>query len=50
MLNFDERDLVRHAEEARFFPIELKLEAEIRPIEPRQSSDGGRSDGLGADS
>ena len=36
MLNFDERDLVRHAEEAGFFPIELKLEAEIRPIEPRQ--------------
>src|SRR5919201_28844 len=33
---FDERDLVRHAEEAGFFPIELKLEAEIRPIEPRQ--------------
>jgi arsenite methyltransferase len=36
MLNFDERDLVRHAEKAGFFPIELKLEAEIRPIEPRQ--------------
>ena len=36
MLNFDERDLVRHAEEAGFFPIKLKLEAEIRPIEPRQ--------------
>jgi arsenite methyltransferase len=36
MLNFDERDLVRQAEEAGFFPIELKLEAAIRPIEPRQ--------------
>jgi arsenite methyltransferase len=36
MLNFDERDLVRHADEAGFFPIELKLEAEIRPIEARQ--------------
>lgn len=35
MLDFDERDLVRLAEEAGFFPIRLYLEAEIRPTEPR---------------
>jgi arsenite methyltransferase len=35
MLDFDERDLVRLAEEAGFFPIELELQAEIRAIEPR---------------
>jgi len=35
MLDFDERDLIRHAEAAGFFPIELQLTAEIRPIEPR---------------
>lgn len=33
MLDFDERDLLRHAEAAGFFPIELELSAEIRPIE-----------------
>ena len=31
MLDFDERDLVRQAEAAGFFPIRLTLEAEIRP-------------------
>jgi arsenite methyltransferase len=35
MLDFDERDLIRLAEEAGFFPIELELQAEIRPTEPR---------------
>ncbi len=34
MLDFDERDLIRFAEEAGFFPIELELGAEIRPIDP----------------
>jgi arsenite methyltransferase len=36
MLDFDERDLVRHAEAAGFFPLRLALEAEIKPQEPRQ--------------
>lgn len=35
MLDFDERDLIRLAEEAGFFPIELELQAEIRAMEPR---------------
>jgi arsenite methyltransferase len=35
MLDFDERDLVRLAEQAGFFPIELELQAEIRAMEPR---------------
>jgi SAM-dependent methyltransferase len=35
MLDFDERDLLAHAEGAGFFPIELDLEAEIRSIPPR---------------
>lgn len=35
MLDFDERDLVRLAEEAGFFPVELELRAEIKPTEPR---------------
>jgi ubiquinone/menaquinone biosynthesis C-methylase UbiE len=35
MLDFDERDLMRLAEGAGFFPIELELQAEIRAIEPR---------------
>lgn len=35
MLDFDERDLVRLAEGAGFFPIDLELHAEIRPVEPR---------------
>ena len=35
MLDFDERDLIRHAETAGFFPIELELQAEIRAMEPR---------------
>ncbi len=35
MLDFDERDLLRLAEEAGFFPIRAYLEAEIRPVEPR---------------
>jgi len=34
MLAFDERDLIRHAEEAGFTPIRLQLEAEIRQIDP----------------
>jgi arsenite methyltransferase len=35
MLDFDERDLIRLAEEAGFFPITLQLEARIEPAEPR---------------
>lgn len=35
MLDFDERDLVRLAEEAGFFPIRLRLEAVIEPLPPR---------------
>jgi arsenite methyltransferase len=34
MLDFDERDLIKLAEQVGFFPIELELRAEIRPIEP----------------
>jgi SAM-dependent methyltransferase len=34
MLDFDERDLVRIAEEAGFFPLELDYRAEINPIDP----------------
>lgn len=39
MLDFDERDLVRLAEEAGFFPIRLDLEAVIEPT-PRRAWDG----------
>jgi SAM-dependent methyltransferase len=35
MLDFDERDLVRLAEDAGFFPIELRLKAVIEPAVPR---------------
>jgi arsenite methyltransferase len=35
MLDFDERDLIRLAEESGFHPVELDYRAEIRPIEPR---------------
>lgn len=35
MLDFDERDLIKLAEDAGFFPIELELQAEIRSMEPR---------------
>jgi arsenite methyltransferase len=35
MLDFDERDLIRLAEEAGFFPIELELQAEVKSMEPR---------------
>jgi SAM-dependent methyltransferase len=35
MLDFDERDLISHAEVAGFFPIELELQAFIRAAEPR---------------
>jgi arsenite methyltransferase len=35
MLDFDERDLIRLAEEAGFFPIDLELQAEIRSMEPK---------------
>jgi arsenite methyltransferase len=35
MLDFDERDLIRLAEDAGFFPIQLLLEAEINPTAPR---------------
>jgi arsenite methyltransferase len=35
MLDFDERDLMRFAETAGLFPIELELEAEIRAMEPK---------------
>ena len=36
MVDFDERDLIRLAEEAGFFPVELELHAYIRPVEPRR--------------
>ena len=35
MLDFDERDLVRWAEDAGFFPIELDYQAEIRAHDPK---------------
>ena len=35
MLDFDERDLVRLAREAGFFPIQLRLDADVKPTEPR---------------
>jgi ubiquinone/menaquinone biosynthesis C-methylase UbiE len=35
MLDFDERDLLAHAEEAGFHPIQLQLEAEIQPSGPQ---------------
>jgi arsenite methyltransferase len=35
MLDFDERDLFKLAEDAGFFPIDLELLAYIRPSEPR---------------
>ena len=36
MLEFDERDLVRMAEDAGFFPIELELQAEVRWTDPKR--------------
>src|ERR671919_2208876 len=38
MLDFDERDLIAFAEQAGFYPVNLQLEAEISPIEPRNWS------------
>jgi hypothetical protein len=35
MLDFDERDLVRLAEDAGFFPIDLELQAEVRWTDPK---------------
>ena len=35
MLDFDERDLVKLAEGAGFFPIDLELHAYVKPSEPR---------------
>ncbi len=35
MLDFDERDLIRLAEEAGFFPIRLLLEADVKPSDAR---------------
>jgi SAM-dependent methyltransferase len=35
MLDFDERDLLRLAEDAGFFPVRLTLEAQIEPTPPR---------------
>ena len=35
MLDFDERDLLRLAEDAGFFPIRLTLEAVVEPLLPR---------------
>jgi ubiquinone/menaquinone biosynthesis C-methylase UbiE len=34
MFNFDERDLMRLAEEAGFFPVELQLRVEVKAAEP----------------
>lgn len=36
LLDFDERDLIRLAEEAGFFPIRLTLNAVVEPLSPRQ--------------
>src|SRR6266550_1561996 len=36
MLDFDERDLVRFAEEAGFFPIDLELHAEVKCTDPKR--------------
>jgi arsenite methyltransferase len=36
MMDFDERDLLAICEGAGFFPVELELHAEIRPLEPRR--------------
>jgi arsenite methyltransferase len=35
MVDFDERDLLRFAEDAGFFPVELEFRAEIKPSQPR---------------
>jgi arsenite methyltransferase len=35
MIDFDERDLVRHAEDAGFFPIDLELQVEVRASKPK---------------
>jgi SAM-dependent methyltransferase len=35
MFDFDERDLVRFAEQAGFFPIKLELRVEVRAADPR---------------
>jgi hypothetical protein len=35
MLDFDERDLIRFAEEAGFFPIDLELQAEVKWTDPK---------------
>jgi arsenite methyltransferase len=35
MLDFDERDLVRFAENAGFFPLDLELQAEVRWTDPK---------------
>ena len=35
MLDFDERDLLRLAEQAGFFPLSLELEAVVEPLPPR---------------
>jgi len=35
MLDFDERDLIRFAEDAGFFPIDLELQAEVRWTDPK---------------
>jgi arsenite methyltransferase len=35
MLDFDERDLIRFAEETGFYPVELHYEAEVRPVDAR---------------
>jgi ubiquinone/menaquinone biosynthesis C-methylase UbiE len=35
MLDFDERDLVRVAESAGFFPIDLELQAEVKSTDPK---------------
>jgi len=36
MLDFDERDLIAHAEEAGFFPVELELHANVTQPEPQR--------------
>lgn len=45
MLDFDERDLVRFAEEVGFFPIHLLLEADIKRTDPRSWDGFLRSSG-----
>jgi hypothetical protein len=41
MLNFDERDLVRHPEQAGFADIDLELRVTVKPHHVIHRADGG---------